>query len=71
MYVIISQEHMCEGSQKEDFLDGTARIGQLHYLAYILKAKKFAESLRDRFFSPKKIAEKVSNSGRHFWAIWG
>ena len=32
MYVIISQEHMCEGSLKEDFLDGSARIGQLHYL---------------------------------------
>ena len=33
-------------------------------LAYILKAKKFA-------FSVKKIAEKVCKSRHHFWAIWG
>ena len=39
----------------------------LHRVAYILKAKKFAEPS----FQSKKIAEKVRKSGRHFCAIWG
>ena len=34
---------------------------------YILKAKKFAETL----FQSTKFAEKVRKSGRHFWAISG
>ena len=45
MYVIISQEHMCEGSQKEDFLDGTARIGQLHYLVSSVRSSSVDHGL--------------------------